>query len=119
MDRSQALQLLEESFARGSNTPCSWASDRNAYIAEQQDKLRACVVDPFLTLVATGEWAQKHCSRSAEPYPLYTIAKLGSQWLFYSEPTGEFFLGYGDLGNPEGLSMLGFSSSDALAEWLG
>ncbi|MFT4255593.1 MAG: hypothetical protein QM599_01295 [Pseudoxanthomonas sp.] len=50
---------------------------------------------------------------------MYAIAHLDGQWLFYSTSLSQFFLGYGKLGDAEGFSMLGHSSSDALAEWLG
>lgn len=50
---------------------------------------------------------------------MYAIAHQDGQWLFYSRSLNEFFLGYGKLGDPEGFSMLGHSSDDALVEWLG
>lgn len=119
MDRARALKLVEESFARGSHTPCSWAPDPDAYIAEEQSKLLSRLIDPFPVLVRADEWAQKHCRRTPGPHAMYAIAHLDGQWLFYSTSLSEFFLGYGMLGDTEGFSMLGHSSGDALAEWLG
>lgn len=119
MDRAQALKLVEDSFARGSKTPCTWEKDREAYIAKEQDKLRARLIDPFSVFVRADDWAQKCCGREPGPYAMYAIAHQDGQWLFYSRSLNEFFLGYGKLGDPEGFSMLGHSSDDALVEWLG
>ncbi|MFO1474583.1 MAG: hypothetical protein U1F20_08755 [Lysobacterales bacterium] len=119
MDRAEALKLVEESFARGSNTPCTWAEDRDAYIAAEQDKLRARLIDPFPALIRADEWAQKVCKREPGPHAMWAIAHQDGQWLFYSTSLRQFFLVYGNLDDPNGLAMLGHSSDDALVEWLG
>ena len=119
MDRSAATQIIEESFARTCATPSMGAPDREAYLAEQRDALRQCLIEPFSVLVRADDWAQKVCGREPGPHAMYALAHRDGQWLFYSTKLREFFLGYGKIGDSEGFTMLGHSSDDALAEWLG
>lgn len=48
---------------------------------------------------------------------VWVIANSRDNWLITIENESEFALAFGN--NPSDLMMLGFSSSDALAEWLG
>jgi hypothetical protein len=53
----------------------------------------------------------------AEYENAFVIAQRGDSWLLYMPGTARFALAFGR--NPEGLTALGFSSHDALAEWMG
>jgi hypothetical protein len=47
----------------------------------------------------------------------FAVARLGESWLLYVPSVSRFALAFGK--DPGSLLALGFSSSDALAEWLG
>ena len=48
---------------------------------------------------------------------VYAIARAGTNWLIFAPAVDRFSLAFGE--RPEDLTILGFSSNDALAEWLG
>ena len=117
MDRSSVVQKLNESFARPTATPCTWRDDRDTYIAEIQAQLRASQIDPVPVSAAADIVAQQHFGHDAVVRPYFAIAHSGETWLLYSQDTGEFAKAFGK--SPDNLALLGPSSPDALAEWLG
>ena len=102
---------------RPSSTPCTWRNDRDAYIAEQQAGLRASQIDPIAVTAAAGPIAQQHFGYDGIARQYFALARNGETWLLYSQGTGEFAKAFGV--SPDKLALLGPSSPDALAEWLG
>jgi len=123
MSKDDAIRALHESLAADSSTPTLRRSDdRDAYLRDKRAELLACVIEPVTVVARAGEWAQKHCGLSAEPYLMVAVAyahsKVGS-CLLYNPENGLFSLAYGHPEAAEGLDLVGYSSADALAEWLG
>jgi hypothetical protein len=116
MNKAEALAAIEASFEKGSNTPCSWAPDQNAYIAQKQSELLELVIEPVPANI-TGEAFDYGVKQELSQAPLFAIAQRGDTWLLYAPASDMFSLASGD--SPAAMSILGFSSSDALAEWLG
>ena len=105
-----------------SSTPNLGQGDRETYLQEQRLALRACVIEPVIVTARAGTWAQQYCGMSADPYRMIAVAYFNSkvgQCLLYNPDTGLFSLAYGHLDSPDGLDLIGHSSSDALGEWLG
>ena len=119
MNRLDALAAIEASLARPCATPCTWREDRDTYIEEEKAKLRACLIEPVAVQAIASAWAQQHCGQTGDTKSMYAIAHRESAWLLYEPDTGMFALAFDLNAQPGSLSLLGFSSSDALAEWLG
>jgi hypothetical protein len=116
MNRETALKVIEDSLARGSSTPRTWREDRDVYIQEESDKLRASVIDPQ-NVQATNSEFKSQVTSEIQGRELYAIARSGNSWLIYSPESSDFALAHGD--SADCLTFVGFYSSDALAEWLG
>ena len=116
MNKELAVSALKESFGRGSSTPSSWVADREAYIAEKCCELLDAVIEPALASIS-AEIYNYGVKQELEAAHVFAIAKLGTNWLVYSPEADRFSLAFGE--RPDKLTILGFSSSDALAEWLG
>jgi hypothetical protein len=117
-----AIDALNASLARDSATPCTWRPDRDAYLEEMRAELRALIIEPVPVDAYAGEWAQKYCGLAAGPHKRLAVAHSWQgvgQCLLYESETGLFSLAYGHPGDPKGLDLVGYSSDDALAEWLG
>jgi hypothetical protein len=116
MNRERAISAIESSIRRGSATPCTWASDRDAYIAQKSSELLDAVIEPVAVSV-TGELFHYGVMESLQDKRVYAIAKSETNWLLYVPELEVFSLAIGE--TPTQLSILGFSTNDALAEWLG
>jgi hypothetical protein len=116
MNKELAVSALSASFSHGSSTPCTWAADREGYIAVKPSELLAAVIDPVLASIV-AETYNYGVKQELEFSPVYAIARAGTNWLLDSPQAGHFSLAFGE--RPESLTILGFSSNDALAEWLG
>lgn len=116
MNKELAVSALKKSFSRGSSTPISWVADREAYIAEKCSELLDAVIEPVLASIS-AETYNYGVKQELEAAHVYAIAKSGTNWLVYSPEADRFSLAFGE--QPDKLTILGFSSSDALAEWLG
>ncbi|RYG93788.1 MAG: hypothetical protein EON58_17625 [Alphaproteobacteria bacterium] len=122
MSSNVAIQALEASLSLESSTPNLGQGDRETYLQEQRLALRACVIEPVAVTARAGTWAQQHCGMSANPYRMIAVAYFKSQvgqCLLYNPDTGLFSLAYGHLDSPDGVDLIGHSSTDALGEWLG
>ena len=113
---SQARQAIEASLARGSGTPSAGRSDRDAYLAERSQELLAALIDPVKASVERRSYDYEH-KGIAEYEEAFAIAQSGESWLLYLPAGAQFALAFGK--QASSLSALGFSSTDALAEWLG
>jgi hypothetical protein len=119
MGNAEALRELEESLSRPSSTPCTWRADRDAYLEEMRTQLRKRVIDPIqVTAVASG-WSQQFASQTPEVREMLAGAREGDTWLLLDPKSREFAKAFGGDAKAGPLSLLGFSSTDALAEWLG
>lgn len=116
MHKQLAVSALMASFSRGSSTPSTWVADRDTYIAEQCSELLDAVIEPALASITSEAFSYGEKQELGGTL-LYAIARSGTRWLLYSAELERFALAFGE--RPDGLSLLGFSSSDALAEWLG
>jgi hypothetical protein len=116
MNKEAALAAIQASFKRGSSTPCSWAPDQNAYIAQKQSELLALVIEPVPVSI-TDETFTYGVKQQLSSSSVFAVARRADTWLLYEPTTDVFSLAHGD--SPAAMSILGFSSSDALAEWLG
>jgi hypothetical protein len=119
MSTHPALLALEASLAAGSSTPCTWRADRDTYIQEQSQALRQAIIEPHPVRAIASAWAQQHCGATAQVVELVAVARAGENWLLFNQQTGEFSLACATGSNTQPLSLLGFASKDALAEWLG
>jgi hypothetical protein len=120
MTNHPALLALMGSLERDSCTPCTWRPDREAYIEEETDSLRRRVVQaPYEVRAVASDWAQEFCAQPSTVRTLVAVAQSGEQWLLFDPASGTFAKAFGRAGQPEPLSLLGFESADALAEWLG
>jgi hypothetical protein len=119
VESAPAIHALKEALARPSGTPCTWREDRDAYLAEQTSALLERVIEPVAVQAVANDWAQKYVANTtSEVKTLIAVARQDDKWLLFDPNTATFALAYG---TPETmpLGLLGFSSTDALAEWLG
>ena len=117
MDRAQAVQILKTSFAHSNAVPAATEETYAERLSEERGNLLAKVVDPLPVLVRADELAARK-GPAVGLHPMYLIARDRGQCLFYCIKTCHFFLGDGPIDNVGEFTMLGFSSDDALAEWL-
>jgi hypothetical protein len=114
-----AIQALNAALARPSSTPCTWREDRDAYLAEQKAALLAHVIEPVTVQAVANDWAQKYVANTTgDVKALVAVARHDDKWLLFDPKDGTFALAYGTT-DAMPLGLLGFSSPDALAEWLG
>jgi hypothetical protein len=112
----EARRAVEESLAQGSRTPCTWRSDRDRYVAEESEKLLAALIDPVR--VSVGARTHDYDGKGLSEYEnAFAVAHHEESWLLFLPVTEHFARALGK--RPAELSALGFSSKDALAEWLG
>lgn len=122
MSRDAAILALEMSLKGDSSTPNLGSGDRVSYLQEQRALLRACFVEPIAVKARASAWAQKYCGLRIEPYQMVLVAYHSDgagHCLLYNPETSLFSLAYGHPDNSKGLELIGYSSPDALAEWLG
>lgn len=116
MNRALAVSVIEASLKRGSSTPCTWAADRDTYISERSTELLGAVINP-ISVAVTGEAFHYGVKERFENRRVYAIAQAETKWLLYVPELEVFSLAFGE--TPTQLSILGFATDDALAEWLG
>ncbi|WP_198411332.1 hypothetical protein [Marinimicrobium alkaliphilum] len=116
MNREQAKQKVEASLALGCHTAAPWVEDREAYIAEKAADLIACIIQPVSATVVAASYPEYSFAEYHES-KVWAIAKSGDNWLLTLDGKPDFALGFGS--DPASIEMLGFSSADALGEWLG
>jgi hypothetical protein len=120
MTAHPALLALEKSLQGETSTPCTWRADREVYIREEAEALRQRVIDaPYEVQAVASDWAQQFCGQSGTVKTMFAVANSADQWLLYDPASDAFAKAFGKQGQSEPLSLLGFASADALAEWLG
>lgn len=115
MDREQALQRLKDSFSRGSKTP-TLGNDAKEYLSQKSAELLQVVIDPVKAKVTRAAYPE-YAFREYQASDVWAIARSADNWLLTLADKPEFALAWGD--SSDDLYMHGFSSTDALAEWLG
>ena len=116
MTRSQALEVIRASAARGTATPI-FDEDRELAVQRLATELEAAVIDPLPAKVLGVAYPDTSLAQLLAGERPFVLAHEGTNWLGYLPSLGEFFLAYGP--DPAQLNALGFHSPDALAEWRG
>ena len=119
MKSDEALRLLDESLSRPSSTPTLGGEDRDQYLYRQREALRSCVIEPVLIKATASTWAKEQCGLPDVEFEMLALVHQERNWLLLNPDTKEFFLAYGNHPDNDRIELLGFSSDDALAEWLG
>jgi hypothetical protein len=86
------------------------------FVEERKARLLDRVIKPQKIKVTLACFPENYLAK----YPssvVWAIAKWDESWLLTLESENEFALAFGEC--KDNIIMLGFSSSDALAEWLG
>lgn len=117
MDRARAVEILKASFSHSNAVPAVDGENYAERLKDEREKLLARVVEPLPVLVRADRLAAKKGPVEGL-HPMHLIARDGSKCLYYCARSGHFFLGDGPVDNVGEFTMLGFSSDDALAEWL-
>ena len=86
------------------------------YVEEKKQQLLSFLITPVVGKVV-GASMPDYAYEMYKGSKVWVIANWKDNWLLTLEDKQEFALAYGS--STEELTMLGFSSSDALAEWLG
>ena len=116
MKRLEAIEKIKKSLSEGSNTPCTWRSDRENYISEMSEELLSRVIDPVRVKITSASFPE-YAYTEYQDLSVWAVARSEKNWLLTPDSKQEFALGFGE--NSQNIEMHGFSSSDALAEWLG
>lgn len=116
MNREQAIQKVEASLALGCHTAAPWVEGRESYIAEKAADLISCIIQPISATVVASPYPE-YSFAEHQGSKVWAIARSGHTWLLTLDGKPDFALGFGQ--DPSSIEMLGFSSADALGEWLG
>ncbi|MCU1716868.1 hypothetical protein [Pseudomonas sp. 5P_3.1_Bac2] len=117
MTKDEAIDLLRGSFESPTSTPSLGAPDRAAYIKDCKIRLIEHTVEPKIVEAYTSEWVRENTDFRDNSYFMLLIAKEETRELLYNEQASEFSLA---IRSEKGkLYLIGYSSSDALVEWLG
>lgn len=117
MTKNEAIGLLRDSFERPTSTPSLGAQDRAKYIEDCKTRLIEHVAEPISVEAYTTEWVRENTDFKGDSYCMMLVAKDEARELLYNEQAREFSLA---IRNEKGkLYLVGYSSPDALAEWLG
>jgi hypothetical protein len=112
---AEALAAVRASLARGSSTP-ALRQPRETYIAEEARRLESALIPPVQATVV-AETFHYGLLQQLSAESLFAIARRDQYWLLYRPNKQAFSLAFGP--SADNLTVLGFSSGDALAEWLG
>jgi hypothetical protein len=116
MNAQEAKKRINASLLEGSKTPCPKDQDRDMYIAQKADELLSCVIDPIIVNITSAMFPE-YFLKIYQAQKVWAIARQADNWLLTLSNEPAFALAFGT--NPNSLTMHGFSSADALAEWLG
>ncbi|AMO24353.1 hypothetical protein GCM10027034_14240 [Ramlibacter solisilvae] len=115
MTRQDVIERIRESASRGSATP-TLGPNRAQYLAEQTELLIGSVIEPSSATVI-GETYGYGVFDELKSEHVLAVAHDADRWLLFRPVKGEYSLAHGP--DVEHLTIWGFSSPDALAEWLG
>jgi hypothetical protein len=117
MNKADVVELLTESFSKGTSSPFVGVENREERVRLENEKLLDLIIEPVKVTARTNEWVRKFGEFSGEKYEMYVIAGKDQDWLLFNTDTECFSLAKGKL--DEDLILIGFASDDALAEWRG
>src|SRR5262245_26896150 len=120
METTDAQRLVRESLSIPNEDCGAWSPpdrDRDEFLNERRSDLVRSLVEPYRVSVTPDRSARTFGEWEDRPYTMFVVAKgeMNSVLLVNSE-TGCFSLGSVDAAGTA--YLLGFSSNDALAEWV-
>ena len=120
METMDAKRLMRESLSIPKEDCGAWSPpdrDRDEFLNERRSDLVKSLVEPYRVTVTPDRSARDFGEWKDRPYTMFVVAKgeKNSVLLINSE-TGWFSLGSVDASGI--VYLLGFSSNDALAEWV-
>lgn len=120
METTDAQRLVRESLSIPNEACGAWSPpdrDRDEFLNEQRSDLVRSLVEPYRVSVTPDRSARTFGEWEDRPYTMFVVAKgeMNSVLLVNSE-TGWFSLGSVDAAGT--VYLLGYSSNDALAEWV-
>jgi len=116
MTKTEAITKIKESLLDEPQVLTPKNSTYEIYVKERAIALIESVIEPK-PITVNGACFPQYYLELYQNSSVWVIANSGDNWLLTLEDKQEFALAFGE--NPNNLTMLGFSSSDALAEWLG
>jgi hypothetical protein len=114
MTVDEARSLICDSIQRGSKTPILGGKSRELYMQEETDALLSYVIEP-ISVTVTGQGFGDGLVDFLAKHPPIAIARAREHWLLYLPHSSVQAYGW----DAHSLNVLGFHSTDALAEWLG
>lgn len=117
MNKADVLELLTESFTKGTSSPFPGVENRDEHVKIENEKLLYLAIEPVRIIAHTDEWVRKYGEFPDEKYEMYVIAGKDPDWLLFNPETNCFSLAKGKIN--EKLVLIGYASDDALAEWRG
>ena len=116
MEKPQVLKTIRESRKRGTCSPFVGAADREAEIDKVLIQLEASLIEPEKAKVVSAHFPQED-RVFLKNQGVFAVAKSGDEYLLHSVAENLFAKAWKSK-NQE-FTILGFSSSDAIAEWRG
>ncbi len=98
-------------------SPVPKGVDEDIYIANAIEELCSILIDPVQVKIKDALFEKDSNYDEFKSKTIWAIARRENNWLLLSEEKEGFALAFGD--DHKSLTMHGFASSDALAEWLG
>ncbi|MGI8981870.1 MAG: hypothetical protein ACR2FY_21780 [Pirellulaceae bacterium] len=119
MDTTDAKRLVQESLAIPNEDCGAWSPpdrERDEFLNERRSDLVKSLVEPYWVSVSPDRSARTFGEWEDRPYTMLVVAKTENTVLLLNSENSSFSLGSVDA---EGtVYLLGFSSNDALAEWV-
>ena len=116
MSKDEILQIIRDSRAKGTSSPFVGALSREDEIDKSFLQLENCLVEPFPVNVVAAYHPQKECKFINGP-DVIAIAENNNEYLLYTTTTKLFAKAWRTDENQ--FTILGFSSTDVIAEWRG
>jgi hypothetical protein len=120
METTDAKRLVRESLSIPNEDCGAWSPpdrDRDEFLNERRADLVKSLVEPYRVSVTPDPNARTFGEWEDRPYTMFVIAKGRENYvLLINSETGWFSLGRVDAVGT--VYLLGFSSNDALAEWV-
>jgi hypothetical protein len=120
METTDAKRLVRESLSIPNEDCGAWSppdTDRDEFLNERRSDLVKSLVEPYRVSVTPDRSARTFGEWEDRPYTMFVVAKdEKNSVLLINAETGCFSLGSVDAADT--VYLLGFSSNDALAEWV-
>jgi hypothetical protein len=120
METTDAKRLVRESLSIPNKDCRAWSPpdrDRDVFLNERRADLVKSLVEPYPVSVTPDPSARTFEEWEDRPYTMFVVAKgERNSVLLVNSETGWFSLGSVDAAGT--VYLLGFSSNDALAEWV-